>query len=231
MPQGPPPAWRKQSLKEVVSAGSQVPQYLGEEFHTGWGHLGGNLVMLRLRLCFASCSLLRSVHYGYSRVTVRLEGEKGLPPCLLWGLGSWGHLPAMLLCQSGDSPSCGSGHSQFAVSTAFKTTLVVPSDSPLPRRAVPAFAPGWQGPSCGLRNPRTTDQDWEVPIKIKMHENYAFLKFPQKSNLSQLRAVLVLSQIRFLVYMGLLLGSLSFHLSFLPPLAPICHGLITGDVN
>lgn len=164
-----------------------------EEFNTGWGHLGGNLVMLRLRLCFASCSLLGSVHYGYSRVTVRQEGEKGLPPCLLWGLGSWGHLPAMLLCQSADSPSCGSGHSQFAVSTALKTTLVVPSDSPLPRRAVPSFALRWQGPSCGLRNLKTTDQDWEVPIKIKMHENYAFLKFPQKSNLSQTKAMLVLS--------------------------------------
>lgn len=167
-------------------------QYLGEELHTGWGHLGGNLVMLRWD-CFASCSLLGSVHYGYSRVTVRLEGEKGLPPCLLGGLGSWGHLPVMLLCQSSDSPSRGSGHSQSAVSTALKTTLVLPSDSPLPRRAVPSFAPRWQGPSCGLRDPRTTDQDWEVPIKSKMRENYAFKNFPQKSNLSQTRARLVLS--------------------------------------
>ena len=65
-------------------------KYLGEEFHTGWGHLGGNLVMLRLRLCFASCSLFGPVHHGYSRVTVRLEGKKG---CLLDSCG--GLLPGV----------------------------------------------------------------------------------------------------------------------------------------
>ena len=122
-------------------------KYLGEEFHTGWGHLGGNLVMLRLRLCFASCSLFGPVHYGYSRVTVRLEGEKGLPPWLLCGLASWGHLPAMLLCQSADSPSWGSGHGQSVVST------LVPADSSWQQRAEPPFAPRGQGSSCRLRDP------------------------------------------------------------------------------
>lgn len=145
--------------------GAELPSFWGKNSMQVQVTLGrGNLVRLRLGLCkphfcLASYSFLGSVHLGHCSATAWLEGEKGLPPYLLWSPCSWEHHLAMLLCQSGDSsllwqqpqPVCSFHSLQNHPSLAFRFYSTMESGT--------CLGPRWQEPSGGLRDPSTNGQD------------------------------------------------------------------------